>query len=99
MTSILFVNRTGRVSGAEAVLLRLIEAAVQRGDRVRLVSPPGRLVERLSDGVDHTEIDEFDLAGLTAGVEGAFNLANRQSIDVSTERAGDRVLLHVRWSR
>ena len=60
MTSILFVNRTGRVSGAEAVLLRLIEAAVQRGDRVRLVSPPGRLVERLPDGVDHTEIDEFD---------------------------------------
>ncbi|WP_020100405.1 glycosyltransferase family 4 protein [Mycobacterium sp. 360MFTsu5.1] len=63
MASIVFVNRAGRVSGAEVVLLRLIEAARERGDQVRVVSPVGVLADRLPEDVAHVEIDELDLGG------------------------------------
>lgn len=45
------------------------------------------------------EIDDFDLAGLTAGVEAAFSLAKRKNIEVKTTRVDDRVLVEARWSR
>ncbi|MEN4446740.1 glycosyltransferase family 4 protein [Mycobacterium sp. SM3041] len=63
MASIVFVNRAGRVSGAEVVLLRLIQAARERGDQVRVISPAGVLADRLPGGVAHIEIDELDLGG------------------------------------
>jgi glycosyltransferase involved in cell wall biosynthesis len=67
MAPIVFVNRAGRVSGAEVVLLQLIQAARERGHEVRVISPVGVLADRLPDGVEHIEIDELDLGG-TSGV-------------------------------
>jgi len=63
MASIVFVNRAGRVSGAEVVLLRLIQAALERGAQVRVISPVGVLADRLPESVAHIEIDELDLGG------------------------------------
>ncbi|MCX8553837.1 glycosyltransferase [Mycolicibacterium mucogenicum] len=63
MTSTIFVNRTGRISGAETVLLRLVDEALSRGLCVRVVCPTGPLVEQLPEGVGHLPIDELDLGG------------------------------------
>jgi hypothetical protein len=38
VASIVFVNRAGRLSGAEVVLLKLVQVACERGYRVRVVS-------------------------------------------------------------
>ncbi|MCT7365817.1 glycosyltransferase family 4 protein [Mycolicibacterium llatzerense] len=63
VASIVFINRAGRVSGAEVVLLRLIRVACERGDQVCVISPVGVLAERLPEGAEHVEIEELDLGG------------------------------------
>ena len=63
MTSLVFVNRAGRISGAEVVLLRLVDVAVRQGHRVRVVSPRGPLADRLPAVVEHLPIEELDLGG------------------------------------
>lgn len=55
---IAFVSATGNVSGAEVVLLNMIDEALNRGLRVRCISPAGDLVDRLPQAVDHVEIVE-----------------------------------------
>ncbi|GAA2532278.1 glycosyltransferase family 4 protein [Mycolicibacterium diernhoferi] len=60
---IVFVNRAGRFSGAEVVLLKLVQAACARGENVRVVCPNGPLADRLPRSVEHFEIDELDLGG------------------------------------
>lgn len=63
MTSVVFVNRAGRYSGAEVVFLKLVQIACQRGYHVRVVCPTGPLSERLPESVEHFPIDELDLGG------------------------------------
>jgi glycosyltransferase involved in cell wall biosynthesis len=70
MTSVVFVNRASRFSGAEVVLLKLVQIACQRGYHVRVVCPTGPLSERLPESVEHFEIGELDLGG-TSGVSRA----------------------------
>jgi glycosyltransferase involved in cell wall biosynthesis len=65
MKALVFVNRAGRVSGAEVVMLKLIDVALARGHRVRVVCPYGPLVDRLPAAVDHVPIAELDLGGNT----------------------------------
>jgi glycosyltransferase involved in cell wall biosynthesis len=79
MTSIVFVNRASRFSGAEVVLLKLVQIACERGHRVRVVCPPGPLTERLPKSVEHFAIGEFDLGGKAgvARVLAAFTLIRR----------------------
>ncbi|WP_395308421.1 glycosyltransferase family 4 protein [Mycobacterium sp. AMU20-3851] len=63
VSPIVFVNRAGRFSGAEVVLLELVRAACARGENVRVVCPNGPLAERLPKTVHHYAIDELDLGG------------------------------------
>ena len=70
MTSVVFVNRASRFSGAEVVLLRLVRIACARGHRVRVVCPTGPLSERLPEAVEHFPINALDLGG-TSGVSRA----------------------------
>jgi glycosyltransferase involved in cell wall biosynthesis len=79
MSTIVFVNRAGRVSGAEVMLLRLIDVALSRGHRVRVVCPDGDLAARLPDVVEHRRIDELDLGGTSgaARVRAAAELIRR----------------------
>ena len=79
MSSIMFVNRSGWMSGAELVLKRLIDLAVEGGHRVTVVCPPGRLAEQLPAGVTHVPIKELDLSGQSgvARVGALFTLLSR----------------------
>lgn len=79
MSSIMFVNRSGWMSGAELVLKRLIDLAVADGHRVTVVCPPGRLVEQLPAGVVHVPIKELDLSGRSsvARLAAIFSLLGR----------------------
>ena len=67
MRSTIFVNRAGRISGAEVVMLKLIDVALDRGHRVQVVCPDGPLADQLPDGVSHLRIDELDLGGSSQG--------------------------------
>lgn len=60
---IVFINSTGNVSGAEAVLLALLELALSRGHSVTVACPPGPLVYRLPPSVRHIILPELGLAG------------------------------------
>ncbi|MEZ5159240.1 MAG: glycosyltransferase family 4 protein [Candidatus Nanopelagicales bacterium] len=53
-----FVSPTGNVSGAEVVLLNLMEEAGARGAHVRCLCPRGDLVARLPEAVEWVEIPE-----------------------------------------
>lgn len=60
--SMLAVTHTGLTSGAEAVLLRLLAAAVAQGWYVRCAAPDGPVVERLAAlGVERVVIPELRL--------------------------------------
>ncbi|MFE0750446.1 glycosyltransferase family 4 protein [Gordonia sp. NPDC058843] len=61
--TIVFVAHTGQVSGAEKVMLDLIDVAVDRGHPVRVVCPDGPLPGRLPTGVDHVAIPPLGLSG------------------------------------
>jgi len=59
------VNAAGEVSGAEAVLLDVLDLARADGVEVVVASPPGPLVERLAPGDRHVELGAFGLGGAT----------------------------------
>lgn len=44
-------------------MLRLIDVALARGQRVRVICPTGPLLDRLPRDVEHIEIEELDLGG------------------------------------
>lgn len=79
MRSIMFVNRSGWMSGAELVLKRLIDIAVTDGHQVTVVCPPGRLPDQLPAGVVHVPIKELDLSGQSgpARLVAVFSLISR----------------------
>ncbi|MUL78122.1 glycosyltransferase family 4 protein [Mycolicibacterium sp. CBMA 226] len=79
MSSIMFVNRSGWMSGAELVLKKLIVLAVSGGHRVTVVCPPGRLADQLPAEVVHVPIKELDLSGQSgiARVAALFTLMSR----------------------
>lgn len=58
---LVLLTHTGQVSGAEVVLLGLVELALSRGERVVLASPPGPLTARLPAGVRHVELPHLGL--------------------------------------
>ena len=60
---LLAVTATGEVSGAERVLLRLLEHAGRRGWDVHCAAPAGRLVDALPDPVRHVEVPALGRGG------------------------------------
>ncbi|MGW0323797.1 glycosyltransferase family 4 protein [Nocardia sp. NPDC003183] len=72
---LVFVAHTGQASGAENVMLALVDLALERGYRVRVACPDGPLRERLPAAVEHIGIAGLGLAGerglrrLTAALE------------------------------
>ncbi|SNS78161.1 glycosyltransferase family 4 protein [Rhodococcoides kyotonense] len=72
--TILFIAHTGQVSGAEKVLLNLVDEAERAGYRTVVACPCGRLSESLPDSVRHVPIPELGLGGergLSRGVAAA----------------------------
>ncbi|MBD0860924.1 glycosyltransferase family 4 protein [Gordonia sp. zg691] len=61
--TIVFVAHTGQVSGAEKVLLDLVDVAAGRGHRVLVVCPEGPLPGRLPPGAVHVAIPPLGLSG------------------------------------
>ncbi|WP_055476751.1 glycosyltransferase family 4 protein [Gordonia sp. HS-NH1] len=88
--TIVFVAHTGQVSGAEKVMLDLIDVAVDRGHPVRVVSPDGPLPGRLPAGVDHVAIPPLGLSG----ERGLARLAGAGRLVLDWIRAG-RILRRV----
>ena len=84
-----FVSPTGSVSGAEVVLLNLVDEAGRRGAAVQCVCPAGDLAARLPDTVQWVEIPAQQLATGPRPVAAAtFGLAAREAartIDKSTQ--------------
>ncbi|MCA2207191.1 glycosyltransferase family 4 protein [Nocardia rosealba] len=64
---LLFVAHSAQASGAEKVMLDLIEVAVARGYRVRVACPVGALSLRLPGSVGHVAIPELGLSGQQGG--------------------------------
>jgi len=60
---LVLVNSTGNVSGAEVVLLQLVELALDRGLEVLVASPDGPLTTRLPAAVTHLELPTLGLGG------------------------------------
>jgi len=60
---VVWVNGSGECSGAEAVMLSLVERAVADGVDVVVTSPPGPLSDRLPPGVRHVRLPTFGLGG------------------------------------
>ncbi len=56
---LLAVTATGEVSGAERVLLRVLQAAADRGWPVRCAAPTGRLTGALPAGVRHVPVPDL----------------------------------------
>lgn len=59
--TVAFVSHTDSASGAEAVMLALVDAARAHGHHVVVVSPRGDLTARLPDGVEHRAIPKLGL--------------------------------------
>jgi len=81
---LVFVTHTGEVSGAELVLLALVELALARGHQVVLASPAGPLTARLPNGVRHVELPAL---GLGAGRLRPVGLALRSGLAARRIRA------------
>lgn len=60
---LLLVNTNAAFSGAERVLARVAEVALEAGHEVSLVAPSGPVVEKFPDGVRHVAIGELNLRG------------------------------------
>ncbi|MGU3293541.1 glycosyltransferase family 4 protein [Williamsia sp. M5A3_1d] len=63
MPHIVFVAHSGQMSGAEKVMLDLVQAALCDGHRVTVACPAGPLVGRLPPTVEHLVIDHLGLTG------------------------------------
>ncbi|MET0199190.1 glycosyltransferase [Rhodococcus sp. RS1C4] len=62
-STVVFVAHTGQVSGAEKMLLALVDRASETGHTVVVASPGGALATALPDGVRHVTIPELGLGG------------------------------------
>jgi glycosyltransferase involved in cell wall biosynthesis len=60
---IVFVSYTGQVSGAEKLMLGVVEEALRSGNRVAVACPPGPLPEALPQGCTHVRVPELGLGG------------------------------------
>ena len=60
---LLFLNHSGHHSGAEKVLLDLVDRALDRGHPVTVACPDGPLVEVLGDGVRRLRVPELGGGG------------------------------------
>lgn len=70
----MFVGHTGQRSGAEAVMLSLIDLALAQGYRVTLACPDGPLVDALPETCGHMRIPALGMSGQT-GIRRALGLA------------------------
>jgi glycosyltransferase involved in cell wall biosynthesis len=62
-STILFVAQTGQLSGAEKVLLNLVDEALAGGFRAIVACPAGPLAEALPDGATHLLIPALGMGG------------------------------------
>lgn len=69
-STVLFLAHTGQVSGAEKVLLDLIDEATRRGHATVIACPAGPLADRLPDTTRHVRIDELGLGGQRGAARG-----------------------------
>lgn len=72
---VVFVNGTGDVSGAEKVLLSLVELAVNRRHQVTVACPTGPLVSRLPEVVQHVPLPALVLEERTGPLGRHFGAA------------------------
>ncbi|MEU5842236.1 glycosyltransferase family 4 protein [Rhodococcus sp. NPDC047139] len=63
--SLLFVGHTGQRSGAEKVMLTLIDVALEQGLRVAVACPDGPLAEELPAGCRHIRVPRLGMWGQT----------------------------------
>lgn len=61
--TVVFVSYTGQVSGAEKMMLDLVDEALRSGVRVVTVCPTGPLTQRLPTDCEHVPIPELSLGG------------------------------------
>lgn len=69
-STVLFLAHTGQVSGAEKVLLNLIDEAERRGHETVIACPAGPLAQRLPSATRHIRIDELGLGGEQGAARG-----------------------------
>ncbi|CCQ15905.1 putative glycosyltransferase [Rhodococcus sp. AW25M09] len=69
-STVLFLAHTGQVSGAEKVLLDLIDEAQRRGHDTVVACPAGPLADRLPGTARHIRIDELGLGGQRGAARG-----------------------------
>ncbi|MFI8565345.1 glycosyltransferase family 4 protein [Rhodococcus sp. NPDC078407] len=69
-TTVLFLAHTGQVSGAEKVLLDLIDEADRRGHRTVIACPAGPLADRVPSTTRHIPIGELGLGGERGAARG-----------------------------
>ena len=62
-STILFVGHTGQVSGAEKVMLSLLDEALNAGYRVKIACPHGPLIDMLPPAATHVQIPPLGLGG------------------------------------
>jgi glycosyltransferase involved in cell wall biosynthesis len=86
---IVFVGHTAQVSGAEQVMLGLVDVAIDRGHHVSVACPTGPLSHALPDAARHVALPELGLHG-ESGVRRA--LATAEAVANWTRAA--RVLRH-----
>lgn len=65
VSAIVFVGHTGNVSGAERVLLDLVNEARRQGHSVAVACPAGPLADALPTGVEHVALPPLGLGGET----------------------------------
>ncbi|GAA1479686.1 hypothetical protein GCM10009624_01260 [Gordonia sinesedis] len=63
--AVLFVSHTPAMSGAEAVMLDVVDEALRRGKQVTVAIPPGAVSERLPATVAHVRLPPLGLDGGT----------------------------------
>jgi O-antigen/teichoic acid export membrane protein/glycosyltransferase involved in cell wall biosynthesis len=62
-STVVFIAHTGQVSGAEKVLLQLVDEAIRNDHHVVVACPPGPLVQALPDKAIHRAIPPLGLGG------------------------------------
>ncbi|MEP9390773.1 glycosyltransferase family 4 protein [Gordonia sp. VNK1] len=90
-----WISHAPRVSGAEKVMLGLIDEALADGWSVTIISPPGPLVASLPDVVTHVPIPDLALSGET----GPARVRALAALAVNTIRAGVAIRKYGRGAR
>ena len=83
---VVWVNGSGEFSGAEAVMLSLVERAIADGVDVVVTSPPGPLIDRMPPGVRHVGLPSFGLGGGDGPAGRAAALASLAARTARTDR-------------